>query len=62
MTENNIITMSSDDKHSHHESLAFDQENGSQIVVDAAAERSYCQCPSKRKKPAKYPMLTFSSA
>ncbi|KAH7207808.1 major facilitator superfamily domain-containing protein [Fusarium redolens] len=33
--------MSSDDKHSHHESLAFDQENSSQIVVDAAAERSY---------------------
>nr|RBR00763.1 hypothetical protein FVER53263_10998 [Fusarium verticillioides] len=31
--------MASDDK--HHESLAFDQENGSQIVVDAAAERSY---------------------
>ncbi|KAI8407718.1 hypothetical protein FOFC_13159 [Fusarium oxysporum] len=33
--------MASDDKHKHHESLAFDQENGSQIVVDAAAERSY---------------------
>ncbi|KAK2927940.1 MFS transporter superfamily [Fusarium oxysporum f. sp. vasinfectum] len=33
--------MASDDKHKNHESLAFDQENGSQIVVDAAAERSY---------------------
>ncbi|KAF5645801.1 major facilitator superfamily transporter [Fusarium tjaetaba] len=33
--------MASDDKHKHHESLAFDQENGFQIVVDAAAERSY---------------------
>ncbi|KAL9562832.1 hypothetical protein ACKAV7_013018 [Fusarium commune] len=32
--------MASDDKHKHHESLAFDQESGSQ-VVDAAAERSY---------------------
>ncbi|KAF4493272.1 major facilitator superfamily transporter [Fusarium agapanthi] len=33
--------MASDDKHKHHESLAFDQETGSQIVVDTAAERSY---------------------
>ncbi|KAG4278716.1 hypothetical protein FPRO04_13812 [Fusarium proliferatum] len=33
--------MASDDKQKHHGSLAFDQENGSQIVVDAAAERSY---------------------
>ncbi|SCO56594.1 related to putative tartrate transporter [Fusarium fujikuroi] len=33
--------MASDDKQKHHGSLAFDQENGSEIVVDAAAERSY---------------------
>ncbi|KAI1008687.1 hypothetical protein LB504_001251 [Fusarium proliferatum] len=41
MTDNNIIVMTSDDKQKHHGSMAFDQENGSQIVVDAAAERSY---------------------
>ncbi|KAF5548070.1 major facilitator superfamily transporter [Fusarium phyllophilum] len=33
--------MASDDKQKQHGPLAFDQENGSQIVVDAAAERSY---------------------
>ncbi|KLO81035.1 Uncharacterized protein LW93_9283 [Fusarium fujikuroi] len=41
MNDNKIIVMASDDKQKHHGSLAFDQENGSQIVVDAAAERSY---------------------
>lgn len=43
MMDNNMVIMASDDKQKHHGSLAFDQENGSQIVVDAAAERSYCQ-------------------
>ncbi|KAF5248129.1 hypothetical protein FANTH_6059 [Fusarium anthophilum] len=33
--------MVSDDKNKQLESLAFDQETGSQIVVDTAAERSY---------------------
>lgn len=45
MNDNKIIIMASDDKQKHHGSLTFDQENGSQIVVDAAAERSYCQWP-----------------
>ncbi|VZI13254.1 unnamed protein product [Fusarium fujikuroi] len=41
MMDNNMVIMASDDKQKHHGSLAFDQENGSEIVVDAAAERSY---------------------